>query len=121
MRVIVQDRPGHPDNYGYIVTHLGLNLDELMSQFKQFDNDMFKEYRHQLSIKVNFVSVYHPQSNGTMEMTNGLILSAIKKCLLDEKKGKWAEELPMVVWCHNTTESRVTKFTPFKLMLEKRQ
>ena len=39
MRVIVQNSPGHPDNYGHIVTHLGLNLDELIQEFKKFDND----------------------------------------------------------------------------------
>lgn len=39
MRVIVQNKPGHPDNYGHIVTHIGLNLDELIKEFKKFDND----------------------------------------------------------------------------------
>jgi len=28
LRVIVQNSPGHPDNYGHIVTHAGMNLDE---------------------------------------------------------------------------------------------
>ena len=31
-------------------------------------------------------------------------------------KGKWVDELPRVIWSHNTTESRTTKFTPFKLL-----
>jgi hypothetical protein len=31
-------------------------------------------------------------------------------------RGKWAEELPRVVWSHNTTTSRATNFTPFKLL-----
>ena len=31
-------------------------------------------------------------------------------------RGKWSEELPRVIWSHNTTESRATKFTPFKLL-----
>ena len=26
------------------------------------------------------------------------------------------DELPKVIWSHNTTESRATKFTPFKLL-----
>jgi hypothetical protein len=30
-------------------------------------------------------------------------------------KGKWVDELPKVVWVHNTTVSRSTNFTPFKL------
>jgi hypothetical protein len=60
--------------------------------------------------------VYHPQSNGVVERANGKIFTAIKKRLLNEKKGKWADELPEVVWALNTTECRATGFTPFHLL-----
>jgi hypothetical protein len=60
--------------------------------------------------------VYHPQSNGVVERANGLIFSGIKKCLFDQKKGKWVDELPKVIWSHNTTMSRATGFTPFRLL-----
>lgn len=39
MRVVVQNDPMHPDNVGHIVTHLGMNLDERLKEFKQFEND----------------------------------------------------------------------------------
>ena len=39
MRVIVQNDPTHPDNLGHIVTHLGMNLDQRLKEFKQFEND----------------------------------------------------------------------------------
>ncbi len=39
MRVVVQNDPAHPDNVGHIVTHLGMNLDERLKEFKQFEND----------------------------------------------------------------------------------
>jgi len=42
LRVIVQNDPTHPDNYGHIVTHLGMNLDEQLKRFKQFENDDHK-------------------------------------------------------------------------------
>ena len=63
-----------------------------------------------------FASVYHPQSNGAVERANGVIFTSIKKCLFDQKKGKWVNELPKVVWSHNTSETRTTKFTPFRLL-----
>jgi len=31
-------------------------------------------------------------------------------------KGKWVDELPKVIWAHNTAISRSTNFTPFKLL-----
>jgi hypothetical protein len=60
--------------------------------------------------------VYHPQSNGAVERANGLIFSRIKKCLFDQEKGKWVDELPKVIWSQNTTVSRATGFTPFCLL-----
>jgi hypothetical protein len=63
-----------------------------------------------------FASVYHPQSNGVVERANGKICNAIKKRLLDDKKGKWVDQIPEVIWALNTTESRATGFTPFRLM-----
>ena len=36
---MVQNDPMHPDNYGHIVTHVGMNLDEQLKKFKQFEND----------------------------------------------------------------------------------
>lgn len=39
MRVVVQNDPSHPDNVGHIVTHLGMNLDQRVKEFKQFEND----------------------------------------------------------------------------------
>jgi hypothetical protein len=74
------------------------------------------EYCKTLGTHVKFSSVYHPQSNGAVEKANGLIFSGIKKCLYDQKKGKWTDELPKVIWSHNTTVSRATSFTPFCLL-----
>jgi hypothetical protein len=69
-----------------------------------------------IGTKPAFASVYHPQSNGVVEHDNGKIFTAIKKRLLDHKKGKWADQLPEVVWALNTTERRATGFTPFRLL-----
>jgi hypothetical protein len=67
-------------------------------------------------MKVVFASVYHLQSNGVFECANSKIFSVIKKRLLDDKEGKWADQLPEVIWALNTTESKATGFTPFRLM-----
>ncbi len=39
MRVVVQNDPRHPDNYGYIVTHAGMNLDKLLSDFREVERE----------------------------------------------------------------------------------
>jgi transposase InsO family protein len=83
---------------------------------KQFDCQDFREYCRSIGTKLCFASVYHPQSNGVVERANGQLFSAIKKCLFEQKKGKWADELSRVIWSHNTTESRTMKFTPLRLL-----
>ena len=39
MRVIVQNDPKHPDNYGHVVTHIGLNIDKHLADFREIDKD----------------------------------------------------------------------------------
>jgi hypothetical protein len=57
-----------------------------------------------------------PQSNRAVERANALIFLTIKKILEYQPKGKWAEELLRAVWNHNTSISKATNFTPFKLL-----
>jgi hypothetical protein len=83
---------------------------------KQFECYSFKEYCKTLGTHAKFSSVYYPQSNAAVERANRLILSRIKKCLYDQKKGKWTDELPKVIWSHYTTGARATGFTPFRLL-----
>jgi IS30 family transposase len=50
---------------------------------KQFDCHIFKDFYHQMGVKVAFMSVYHPQSNEAVEKVNTLIFTAINKILED--------------------------------------
>jgi hypothetical protein len=43
-------------------------------------------------------------------------MTGIMKLIFNQPKGKWPDELVKVVWSHNTSISRSTGFTPFKLL-----
>jgi hypothetical protein len=43
-------------------------------------------------------------------------MTGIMKLIFNQPRGKWPDELIKVVWSHNTTTSRSTGFTPFKLL-----
>jgi hypothetical protein len=60
--------------------------------------------------------VRHPESNRLVERDNGIIMTGIMKLIFNQPRGKWPDELIKVVWSHNTTISRSTGFTPFKLL-----
>jgi hypothetical protein len=87
-----------------------------MGNVKYFNNAMFKEFYQQISMKVAFASLYHPQSNRAVKKANSLIFEPMKKILEGEKKGKWAEVMPTTVWSHNTIVYRASNFTVFWLM-----
>jgi hypothetical protein len=99
-----------------IVCRFGVPHEVTVDNGKQFDSTDFKEFCTYLETKLCFASVYHPQSNGAVERANGVIFAGIKRSITDLPKSKWAEELPRVIWSHNTTTSRTTQFSPFKLL-----
>jgi transposase InsO family protein len=82
----------------------------------QFDAETFKAFCDQIGTKIHFASVTHPESNGLVERANGIIITGIMKSIFNQPRGKWLDELIKMVWNHNTTVSRSTGFTPFKLL-----
>jgi transposase InsO family protein len=82
----------------------------------QFDSEAFREFCDQIGTKIHFASVRHLESNGLVERANGIIMTGIMKLIFNQPRGKWPDELIKVVWSHNTTISRSTGFTPFKLL-----
>nr|XP_043625524.1 uncharacterized protein LOC122596946 [Erigeron canadensis] len=57
----------------------------------------------------------HPQANRQAESSNKIIMNNLKK-RLGQAKGKWAEELPFVLWADRTTSKTATGQTPFSLV-----
>jgi hypothetical protein len=75
-----------------------------------------RNFVNKLAKKIHFPSARHPESNGLVERANDIIMTGIMKLIFNQPRGKWPDELIKVVWSHNTTISRSTGFTPFKLL-----
>ena len=74
-----------------------------------------------MGIKLDYASVYHPQTNGQVERANGVIMSGIKPRLvqsLKESHTHCVEELNSVLWGLRTTPNRTTGFTPFFMVYD---
>jgi hypothetical protein len=99
-----------------IVCCLGVPKAITVDNGTQFDAETFKDFCDQIGTKIHFASVRHPESNGLVERANGIIMTGIMKLIFNQPRGKWPDELIKVVWSHNTTISRSTGFTPFKLL-----
>jgi hypothetical protein len=87
----------------------------------QFTTREFKDFFADSGIKINYASVSHPQSNGQVECSNGMILQGMMSRIFDMLKPYaviWVQELPSVLWALRTTLSRATGHTPFSLLYE---
>ena len=76
-----------------------------------FTADEVKTWCGNMGIKLDYASVYHPQTNGQVERANVLIMSGIKPRLvrsLKESDTHWVEELDSVLWGLRTTPNRTT-------------
>ena len=80
-----------------IVTRFGVPNSLISDNGLQFDSKAFREFCSDLGIKNRYSTPAYPQSNGQAEATNKAIKNGLKK-MLDGTKGKWAEELPNVLW-----------------------
>jgi hypothetical protein len=69
-----------------IICRYGVPQHITVDNAKYFDNAMFKDFCQQIGMKVAFVLMHHPQTNGAVEKANNLIFEAIKKILEGEKK-----------------------------------
>jgi transposase InsO family protein len=99
-----------------IVCRFGVSKAITVDNGTQFDAETFKDFCDQIGTKIHFASVRHPESNKLVERANVVIMTGIMKLIFNQPSGKWLDELIKVVWSHNTTMSRSTRFTPFKLL-----
>jgi transposase InsO family protein len=102
----------------HIVCRFGVPKAITVDNGTQFDAETFKDFCDRIGTKIHFASIRLPESNEFVERANGLIMTGIIKLIFNQSRGKWPDELIKVVWSHNTTISRSTGFTPFKLLFD---
>ena len=82
-----------------IVTRFGVPDSLVSDNGLQFDSKAFHEFCSNLGIKNKYSTPAYPQSNGQAEVVNKTIMNGLKK-RLEGTKGKWAKELPNVLWTY---------------------
>ena len=97
-----------------IITRFGIPRTLVSDNGTQFDSNFFKSFCQEYGIRNVYSTPAYPQSNGQAEISNKVLLDRIKK-RLDRAKGRWAEELPSVLWAYRTTPRCSTSATPFSL------
>jgi hypothetical protein len=85
-----------------IMYRFGIPNNIITDNGTQFTVREFMDFCADLGIKIKHASVSHPQSNGQVERSNGMILQGLKPRIFDRLKpyyaGKWVKKLPSVLW-----------------------
>jgi DNA repair protein RadD len=86
LRVIVQNSPGHPDNYGHVITHAGMNLDERLREFKLFETDDQKFWEDVIGGKEPEPPMHVKAGEGRMKLSEPAVVNyEIVESLIEEQ------------------------------------
>lgn len=97
-----------------IVYRFGVPNSIIIDNGTQFTRESLLQFCDDFHIRVDWVVVVHPKSNRQVERANGLILQCLKPRIFYKLKkfvGRWATELPAVLWSLRATSSRATGCT----------
>ncbi|XP_024009904.1 uncharacterized protein LOC112085120 [Eutrema salsugineum] len=98
-----------------IICRHGVPYEIVTDNGSQFISTRFEAFCKKWKIRLSKSTPRYPLGNGQAEAANKTILDGLKK-RLNEKKGRWADELEGVLWSHRTTPRRATGETPFALV-----
>jgi hypothetical protein len=68
-----------------------------------------------MDTKLNFSSVYNPQTNGQTERVNQILDDMLRACALKDKKS-WDKCLPYADFSYNNSYQESLKMSPFEVL-----
>ncbi|XP_060960838.1 uncharacterized protein LOC133031370 [Cannabis sativa] len=96
------------------ICRFGIPKEIVTDNGSQLISQDFQIFCAEWRIQLSFSTPQYPQANGQADSTNKTIVNTLKK-RLEKAKGRWADELPGVLWSYRTTTKTSTGETPFAL------
>ncbi|XP_073294440.1 uncharacterized protein [Primulina huaijiensis] len=82
---------------------------------RQFQGKKITSWCKEMKIVQYFTSVAYPHANDQTEVTNRIIVQALKARFHGKEKD-WVKELPSILWAYRTTPRTSTRETPYSLV-----
>ena len=99
----------------HIVCRFGIPQKITANNETQFTGRAVGKFCSGHRIQLIFSLRIYPQRNGQAESSNKIIFECIKN-KLEEKKGRWVDELENVLWAYRTTRRISTEEIPFSIV-----
>jgi hypothetical protein len=81
----------------------------------QFTSRFWEKIYEAMDTKLNFCSVYHPQTYGQIERVNQILEDMLRACALKDKKS-WDKCLPYAEFSYNNYYQGSLKMSPFEVL-----
>jgi transposase InsO family protein len=94
-----------------IFVHVGVPLQILSDQGKEFDNNLMTSLCNKLGIDKVRTSPYHAATNGCIERMHRSINGMLAKCV-DQNQRNWASLLPIVMAAYRSAIHESTGYSP---------
>ena len=93
--------------YENIISRFGCPKILVSDRGSHFLNELFEEMTVKFRINPRKTMPYHPQTNGDTERVNGILVSILRKTVLDSKRD-WDVKLTATLWTYITTFKMTT-------------
>ncbi|CAF5087502.1 unnamed protein product, partial [Rotaria sp. Silwood1] len=100
------------------ICRYGVPKSILSDQGTHFKNQLMEAMTKLIGYNHIFSSVYHPQTNGMVELFNATFVPQIAK-LQNRENNNWDEFLLPVVFVYNTGIHATTGYSPFQLQYDR--
>ena len=101
--------------YENIITMFGCPKILVSDRDIHFLNDLISEMTTRFQIDHRKTTPCHSQTNGQTERVNGILVSILRKTVIDSKRD-WDVKLLAALWAYRTTFKVTTQATPFSLV-----
>ena len=101
--------------YENIISRFGVPKILVSDKRTYFLNSLIQEITEKFQIDHKKTTSYHLQTNGQTERVNGILVSILRKTVLDSKRD-WNVKLTAVLWTYRTTYKVTTQASPFSFV-----
>jgi hypothetical protein len=81
----------------------------------QFTSRFWEKLHEAMDTRLNFSSVYDPQTDGQTKRVNQILEDMLRACALKDSKG-WDKCLPYAEFSYNNSYQKSLKMSPFKVL-----
>jgi hypothetical protein len=99
----------------WIVSLHGVLKKIILDTGSQFTSRFWKSFHENMYTKLNFISAYHPQTDGQTERTNQVLEDVLRACAL-QHGSSWDKSLAYVEFSYNNNYQASLKMSPFETL-----